>query len=311
MTVSGVSTFSVNLTQLINSAFQLAEIIQKGQVLDDEDFDLAKFNLNMMIKTWQNRGYGLWLNQIVTLPQAQNQQSYLLGPTGDHCSANMGETAIKTAGAAGDLTIEVDAITDMVTGQYIGIQLDDGTMQWTTINGAPSGTTVTITAALTDSMAVDNIVFFYTSKIARPLEIIEARIRDKNGIDNPLQVLSLQDYKDLSVKSTYGKVNQVAYDPQLVNGVLYVWEPTYDVTDRIVMTIKRPVYDFVNATDTPDFPIEWVEALEAGLAERLAFKFAATPQKKTELMLLAKQRLDDADWYDREKTFVTFVATEY
>jgi hypothetical protein len=44
-----------------------------------------------------NRGIELWLNQIVTLPLALNQQSYLLGPSGNNCSANMGETAIQTA----------------------------------------------------------------------------------------------------------------------------------------------------------------------------------------------------------------------
>jgi hypothetical protein len=309
MTTSGVTVFSVSMNDLIYGAFELAEVIASGDILNAADYAVAKKTLNMMVKTLQNHGFGLWLNQLVTLPLAKGKQSYLLGPTGDHCSASMGETAIATAALVGASSITVDSITGITNGQYLGIQLNDGTMQWTTVSGAPSGVIVTLAAVLTAAAAVDNVVFFYTSKISRPLEVIEARLQDKNGIDTPLLVQSRQDYIDLPLKSDSGKANMVSYDPQMVNGVLYVWSTTADVSDRIVMTLKRPVEDFVNATDTPDFPIEWAEALEGGLAERLGHKFHAPAQKKAELAALAKQRLDDAEWYDREKTSVYFVPT--
>jgi hypothetical protein len=308
MTTSGVATFSVTMNELIYSSFQLAEIISSTDILDAADYVLAKSTLNMMIKAWQSRGYGLWLNQLVTLPLAANKQSYLLGPTGDHCSADMGETAIATAAALGASSIVVDSITGIASGQHVGIELDDGTIQWTTVNGAPSGVTVTLTNALTAAAAVDNVVFFYTNPIVRPLEILEARLRDASGGDTPLLVVGRQEYMDLPTKAATGKANQVVYDPQLGNGVLYVWTVGIDVSDRIIMTIKRPVYDFVSPNDTPDFPVEWYEALESGLAKRLAPKFRVTAQKKAELELLAKQCLDDADFYDREKTSVFFTA---
>jgi hypothetical protein len=44
-------------------------------------------------------------------------------------------------------------VTGVATTYNIGVQLDDGTFQWTTVNGAPSGFTVTLTAVLTDSAA--------------------------------------------------------------------------------------------------------------------------------------------------------------
>jgi hypothetical protein len=44
-------------------------------------------------------------------------------------------------------------VTGVATTYNIGVQLDDGTFQWTTVNGAPSGSTVTLTAVLTDSAA--------------------------------------------------------------------------------------------------------------------------------------------------------------
>lgn len=308
MTTSGVAVFSVTMNDLIYGSFQLAEIIASGDILSADDYDLAKTTLNMMVKTLQVRGFGLWLNQAVTLPLAANKQSYLLGPTGDHCSANMGSTSIATAALLGASTIVVGSITGITSGQYIGIELDNGTIQWTTVNGAPSGVTVTLTNVLTAAAAVSNVVFFYTTKINRPLEVIEARLQDVNNIETPLSVVGLQEYRDLPIKASIGKGNQVSYDPQLTNGVLYVWSVDPDVADRIVMTVKRPVEDFVNPNDNPDFPIEWAEALEGGLAERLGHKFHVPAQKKAELAALAKQRLDDADWYDREKTSIFFTA---
>lgn len=300
MATSGVSVFSINTSQLIYQAFYLAEIIAQGDTLVSDDYNVALTTLNMMVKSLQARGYGLWLNQDVVLPLAYQQQSYLLGPSGDNCSASMGETAIASAAVSGASVIAVSGSTGITSGQYIGIQLDDLTMQWTTVNGAPSGNNVTLTAALTAAAAAGNVVFFYTSKIARPLEILDVRLRDVNGIDSPVEIITVDEYKrTLSQKSTYGKPNQVAYDPKTVNGLLYVWETAADVSDRMLITIKRPVYDFVNTTDEPDFPIEWSEALEAGLAARLAYKFPCTAQKKAELKLLAVEKLQEAEDFDR------------
>ena len=210
MTVSGVSVFSITMNDLIYSSFQLAEIISSTQILEAEDYAVAKSTLNMMIKALQSRGYGLWLNQLVTLPLSQNKRSYLLGPTGDHCSANMGETSIATAANLGDTTIQVASITGLASGQNIGIELDDGTMQWTTVNGTPSGTTVTLTDVLTAASAVSSVVFFYANIIARPLEVIEARLADVSGIETPLLVVGRQEYMDLPLKSSVGKANQVS-----------------------------------------------------------------------------------------------------
>lgn len=302
MPSSGVSTFSVTCQQLITDAFILAEIIDDTDVLEAADYNVALNALNKMVKSLQARGYGLWLNQEVFLALGYQQQSFLLGPTGDNCSASMNQAAIATSGNAGDTSITLVSAAGISNGDYIGIQLDDGTMQWTTVSGIPANNIVPLAAALTYSASIPNIVFSYTTKINRPLEIIEARLRDKNGLDSPMDIINVYDYRQsLSQKATQGKPNQVAYDPQLTNGVLYVWETASDVTDRLVMTAKRPVYDFVNVGDEPDFPIEWSEFLEAALARRLSFKFPTSPEKKKELIMLEKELQIDVESFDRER----------
>jgi hypothetical protein len=305
MTVSGTTTFSVTCQELITDAFILAEIIADTDTLEATDYAVALRTLNKMCKSIQARNIGLWLNQEVFLCLEYQEPSYLLGTA--NCAATMVQTAIATAAVSGATSLDVDSITGISNGQYIGIQLDDLTMQWTTVNGVPAGTTIVLSAALTDSAAVANVVFTYTTKTGRPKEIIEARLRDKNGIDTPLSLMPVYSYRQtLSQKTTHGKPNQYAYDPQLANGVLYIWETAADVSDRIAMTIKREVYDFVAVGNTPDFPIEWSEALEAGLAARLAYKFPTTTQKKGELKVLEKERFDEVEGFDREP-FIQFM----
>ena len=72
-------------------------------------------------------------------------------------------TTIATAGSAGDSTIDVVSISGMSDTQQITITLDNLGSLITTINGTPSGTTVTLTDKLTGSAAVGNYVVVSTT----------------------------------------------------------------------------------------------------------------------------------------------------
>lgn len=101
---------------------------------------------------------------------------------------------------------------------------------------------------------------------ARPLRLISARREDSSGNEIPVDVVSREEYKSIPVKSTQSPVTMVYYDPQLVNGVLYVW-PTGSTGNTILhLTFQRPLEDFDAAGDTPDFPQEWYMALVKNLA---------------------------------------------
>jgi hypothetical protein len=67
-------------------------------------------------------------------------------------------TTLGGAEAAAQTDLTVAAITGVASGDIIGILLDDGTTHWTTVNGAPSGSTITITAALPSDAASGNRV---------------------------------------------------------------------------------------------------------------------------------------------------------
>jgi hypothetical protein len=65
-----------------------------------------------------------------------------------------GSTTLTANGSGGATSITVAAITNFADADVIGIRLDDGTEHITTINGAPGGSTITITDALPGSGVV-------------------------------------------------------------------------------------------------------------------------------------------------------------
>jgi hypothetical protein len=92
---------------------------------------------------------------------------------------------------------------------------------------------------------------------ARPLKLKHCRRRDASGNEIAMDVVSRQEYMEQPTKSTQSQALSVYYDPQIANGVLYVW-PTGTATDKtIILTFQRPIQDFDSNGNNPDLPDEW------------------------------------------------------
>lgn len=266
MATSGSTDYIVTADDIITDALKVTTVLKVGQAASTDQITDGLRLLNLLAKHWQTDGLQLWARKRATILLELNKNTYNLGSTGDHATASYTETAMKVAGAATDSTIDVDSITGLTSGDYIGIELDDGTIHWTTINGAPAGDTVTITTALPSAAAIDKAVYAYTTKIGRPLRILEMWRRDSSDSDIPVNVQSLEEYATQNSKTEDGKIVSVTYDPQLTNGKLYVWPEADNVTDSLEFWYHRPFEDFDASTDNPDFPQEWYLALVYGLA---------------------------------------------
>jgi hypothetical protein len=200
-----------------------------------------------------------------------------------------------TISGAGTGSIEVGQV-----GDHVGIELDSGTVQWTYLASALS-TTITPVTALTGAAAIDNHVYSYTTKIPRPIEIIEARILDSNALETPLSVFGKHDYMLLSNKTTEARPNQIYYDKQLSNGILKVWPEPNDVKEYIKFTGRFPIQD-MSLTSTFDVSDEWYEAIAWNLAYRLASKYEKPVDPG--MITIATKMLDDAKMYDNENTSI-------
>lgn len=306
MGYSGVTVITYTRNELITDAFFEMGVIGEGQTPSNDMITKATRTLNAMMKNWIARGVGLWLNRRFTMALAYQTESYLLGPSGWHCTTSMTETALAADVSSGASVITVDSITGISASDYIGIQLDDGTMQWTTVNGAPAGSTISLAAALTDDANEDAVVFAYTSKIPRPLGIVDLNVRDVAGNEIPMTGLSREEYMALPLKSSLGKTLNYYFDPQLTNTRLYIWPTCQTVSDRLVGTVKVPPQIFVNATDEPEFPEEFYSALKFGLAVLMSPSFSVPDRTFQKLVGLAESTFSDVDGMDRETTSVFF-----
>jgi predicted lipoprotein with Yx(FWY)xxD motif len=304
MALSGSYDYSRNALQIITEAMELIQALPAGQTMASEDSSTCLATLNMMIKAWQAEGISLWTKKDAALFLEYGEELYSIGPSGDNSTTSWVKTEIATAGSTTDLTITVDSDDGVTNGDYIGIELDDGTLQWTTVNGVPAANVITITAALTDDVAVDNHVYTYTTKIQRPIEIADVRIRNSDGYERPLPLKSRQEYMALSNKEEAGAANLVYYDAQLTNGKLYVWQACNNVQEYLKFTAKVPVQDFDALTNDPDFPQEWLLALSWNLACFIAPKFGKELSNKFELR--AEMFKQAVSGFDREDTSVFF-----
>jgi hypothetical protein len=306
MTTSGTTTFSRNRDQLIASALRKINVFEQGETPDSASVDEASDALNAMIKHWQGSGIQIWTTQeAVVFPQT-GQARYTLGDTtdSDHAAAVDEETTLSADAALGASSILVDDITGIGDGYNIGIQLDDGTFQWTTVSGTPSGSTINLVATLTDSASDGSAVIAYQTELVRPLKIISARRHNLlTSIDVPLMEMDRIEYQEMPNKATTGAVNSFYYDRRggtNTTGYLYLW-PTPANTDEVIrITAARPVEDFNSAGDDADLPQEWIRAIEWNLADELADEYDVPEPKRSRIERRAAQYLAEANWWERE-----------
>src|SRR3990167_912015 len=275
MATSGSYNFAMTRNEIIKDALIMLGIIGIEQTVLAPDQTYAERTLNRMIKEWQATGAKLWNRREGILFPADEQIKYTVGAT-DHVTttADAAYTTLDAAEAASQTILSVTSTTGFANSDNIGIELDDGTRQWTTISSFVADDTVTVATALTGAAASGNTVYVYTNKINRPIEITEARrVADITGstpTETPIQILRHEDYFSLSSKNTEGKINSLYYDKTLSNGTIYVWPEPDNVDDVIKFTYYDAIEDFDASTDNPDFPQEWLHALVVGLAARLA-----------------------------------------
>lgn len=275
MATSGSTNFTLNRDQIITAALRRLRKIDPALTVPAQDITDGAQVLNLILKSWQTDGVFLWLNEEVCLHLQYNTQFYALGPSGDNCAllSDSFKTQLAADAAASASTITIDDDDDITDGDYIGVQLDGGTIQWTTVNGTPAANVVTLTTALTGAAATDNWVFTYTSKISRPLKILEARVRDTDDVDTPLEIVtSRTEFLSQTDKESQGRVLQVHYNPDITDGQLYTWPVcgTGDITDRIIMSIQRVIEDFDASANNFDGPPEALNALIWALYVELA-----------------------------------------
>lgn len=140
----------------------------------------------------------------------------------------------------------------------------------------------------------------------RPLKLTNVYITDSSSNDTELFPLTRQEYVALSNKTTSGFPTQYYYDPQLTDGVLYIWPVPDSTTAAYTLKVKyqSPIEDMDSSTDDFDFPQEWYEAVKYGLAMRLALPYGMPYLERKTLKEDYLEILDLAKSWDTEQESV-------
>ncbi len=151
-----------------------------------------------------------------------------------------------------------------------------------------------------------------TVNTAKPLKIVQAFLHNTSSeIDIPMRILTRDEYNRLGNKTSTGQPMQVFYEPQLTTGTLHTFPvpDTYAIANcEIVIVYQRPFEDFDAASDNPDFPQEWLNAVKAGLANLLAPEYGLPLQERQDLRSLAKQLRETALGFGTEEGSIFFQA---
>ena len=302
MTVSGSKNFSVSRADIITKALQRIGEYDQGEVISGEDTSSAAMALNLLVKEWSARGIDIWLRSEVTVFLQPQTQKYSLG-TG-YATTSYVETTLSADEAAAQTELSVTSETGISVSDFIGIKLDDDSIHWSTV---ASLATLTIADALPSAASSGNKVYAFTTKAVRPQKILTAFRRDVNDLDTPVSIIGSQEYYSLSDKTSEGEPTAVWYQPVMDTGSLYVWPVDGGSNcDKLILIAQNLADDFDTAADTPEFPIEWANALIWNLAAEIASEYGIPEREQGRLWQIAEHKLNIVLDYDQENSDVVF-----
>lgn len=329
MATSGSYSFAVTRNDIIRDAYLLIKAVDALATIPSVMMTDGVRRLDAMLDRWRKTGVHVWKLEEITLFPDPNQRRYNLSLSSpDNVAFAYYQTTLATAAAAGATTVNVAAASNLragdplgviSVGDQFGVMLDSGTISWGVVSGV-SGTSVTFAPGLGGTTAIGRQAWNYhsttTCAVPRPVGIGRGngsvRRHDFTSlIDTPIgPCLSRLDYdalpnKDQALGST--AVTQAYYDLQLSAGFLSLWQvPAAPILNLIKLTAQIPIQDFVNSTDNPDLPNEWVDAITYNLALVMAPQFDVPESDFQRILLMATGFMMDAATEDREGESIFF-----
>lgn len=272
MATSGTVVYTVTESDIISDALEDLGVYGAGETVSASDTTKARRKLNLILKQMSSAsdyfsGEKFWLRKIGYLFLQKDQAVYNLGPSGDECTGTYVRTTLSVSASGGAGTVTLTSVTGVASTYRIGIELDSGSLQWTTVNGAPSGSVVTLTATLTGAASSGNTVFCYQTKAIRPLKLLTAVLRDINGNDVPVDISeTIEGYEGIAYKANEGDPLSLYFTPTLTNSQVFIDVEPSDVTKVLRYTYRAPIEDMSAGTNNFDLPQEAFRYISAQLA---------------------------------------------
>lgn len=301
MSTSGTYSFTCTRDQIIRQSMLNIRKLDADEVPTATQTNDCAFQLNMLVKQWMGKGdFGpglkMWTRRRGHLFLSSTTGVYTVGPsatlfpntTGWTTGLNPFVSPVTTVvSAQGSQAITVSSTVGIGGTGYVGIELATGDMYWTAISSLPGGNVIDIGGVLPAAVNAGAQVFSYQTIGTQPILIETALLRDLQGNDVPLRIMTTEQYDFLPSKVNPTNISDpsaIYYEFQLGSSNLFIdVAGAQDVTKHIVLTYMEPIQDFNNPLDNPEYPQEYFLAITWGLSKQICpmFKAAWTPEMES------------------------------
>jgi len=144
-----------------------------------------------------------------------------------------------------------------------------------------------------------------------PNKVLQAWARETTAVsDTPILIITRHEYNMLGAKTTPGNSTQLWYDPpgeatsaEMTGALTFYPVPTTDteINYTFFFTGVRPYADFDSASDIPDFPRYWYNAVKWGLADQLSYEYGVGLDERSRIERKADKHKEIALSYGTEE----------
>ena len=264
MASSGTSAFNLDLTELVEEAFERAG----SELRSGYDLKTARRSLNLMFADWANRGINMWTFEQGTITLTPGLATYALPTDTVDLLEHVIRTGAGSASTQADLTITRISVSTYATIPnklqqarpiQIWVQRLDGERSaiGTVLTSAISATDTTITVATTVGLATSGFVLIGSETIYY------------GSIEGNQLLYCFRGQANTTAASHLTGAPVYAQNLPCVT----VW-PTPDNTAvyQLVYYRMRRIDDAGNGVNTMDVPFRFLPCMVAGLADYLALK---------------------------------------
>ena len=299
MTTSGTATFNLDLTEIVEEAFERAG----SELRTGYDLRTARRSLNLLFADWANRGVNMWTFEQGTLTLTQGLATYALPTDTVDLLEHVIRTGSGNVATQSDLTITRISVSTYATipnklQQARPIQvwfqrLDGQTSSiGTTLNGGISATDTTITLASVAGLATTGFVLIESETV-------------QYGYISGNQLMNC--FRGQNGTTAASHLTGVAVYSQNLPSVTVWPTPDGSQTYQFVYWRMRRIDDAGGGTRTMDVPFRFLPCLVAGLSYYLALKVPEGAQRLDILKAQYDEAWQLAAGEDQEHASLRFV----
>lgn len=300
MSTSGVSDFDLDLSELIEEAFERAG----SELRTGYDMRTARRSLNILFADWANRGINMWTIDQGSFALTQGQNTYALPTDTVDLLEHVIRTNANSTSNQADLTITRISISTYATLPNKLTQARPIQVMIQRNSGQVSDTTITLNGAVTTTTATTITLSSVIGLAAAGfIKLDDEIIYYGYIVGNVLTACSRGQANTTAATHTTGTAVYVANPP-----AISVW-PTPDGSQTytfVYWRLKRN-QDAGGGVNDMAVPFRFIPCIAAGLAYYLAMKLPNGIERLQVLKAQYDEAWNLASDEDREKASVRFV----